>query len=297
MRQRRLARLSSGSLSGWSTSVSPGALLDSPSTAIWRHADMRYLVISDIHGNLEALEATLEATDDYDRVLVLGDLVGYGADPNAVIDRVRALPTSAIIRGNHDKVSTGVDGIDGFNPVARSAIEWTAAALTTENRAWLATLPSGPVPIDEMTEICHGTPHDEDQYVFDQVDALRALRSAQRPLCLYGHTHVPAVYTVRTQHAPGGQSRLLQQDTVDGTAPVRDSPFDIALDDHSRYLVNCGAVGQPRDGDPRAAYGMLDTTAGSLTIMRTPYDVATAMAKIVAAGLPDVLARRLEAGR
>ena len=258
---------------------------------------MRYLVISDIHANLEALEATLEAANDYDRVLVLGDLVGYGADPNGVIDRVRALPTAAIIRGNHDKVSTGIDGIDGFNPAARSAVEWTAAALTTENRAWLTTLPQGPVLVDDVTEICHGTPHDEDQYVFDQVDALRAIRSAQRPLCLYGHTHVPAVYTFREQHAPGGQSRSLQDDIVDGTAPVRDSPFDITLDDHSRYLVNCGAVGQPRDGDSRAAYGMLDTTARSVAIMRTPYDVAAAMAKIVAAGLPDVLARRLEAGR
>jgi diadenosine tetraphosphatase ApaH/serine/threonine PP2A family protein phosphatase len=258
---------------------------------------MRYLVISDIHSNLEALEATLEAASDYDRVLVLGDLVGYGADPNGVIDRVRMLPTAAIIRGNHDKVSTGIAGIDGFNPVARSAVEWTAAALTTTNRAWLTTLPQGPVLVDDVTEICHGTPHDEDQYVFDQVDALRAIRSAQRPLCLYGHTHVPAVYTLKKQYAPGSRSRSLQDDIVDGTAPVRTSPFDIALDDHSRYLVNCGAVGQPRDGDPRAAYGLLDTTARSLTIMRTPYDVAATMAKIVAAGLPEVLARRLQAGR
>ena len=258
---------------------------------------MRYLVISDIHANLEALEATLEATNNCDRVLVLGDLVGYGADPNAVIDRVRALPTAAIIRGNHDKVSTGIDGIEGFNPVARSAVEWTAGALTTENRAWLATLPQGPVLVDDLTEICHGTPYDEDQYVFDQADALRAIRSAQRPLCLYGHTHVPAVYTLKERHAPGRQSRSLREDIVEGTAPVRDSPFGITLDGHFRYLVNCGAVGQPRDGDPRAAYGVLDTAARSVTIMRTPYDVAAAMAKIVAAGLPDVLARRLGAGR
>jgi diadenosine tetraphosphatase ApaH/serine/threonine PP2A family protein phosphatase len=258
---------------------------------------MRYLVISDIHANLEALEATLEATNNCDRVLVLGDLVGYGADPNAVIERVRALPLAAIIRGNHDKVSTGIDGVEGFNPVARSAVEWTAGALTTENRAWLATLPQGPVLVDDLTEICHGAPHDEDQYVFDQVDALRAIRSAQRPLCLYGHTHVPAVYTLREQHAPGSQSRSLRDDIVDATGPLRDSPFGITLDDHSRYLINCGAVGQPRDGDPRAAYGVLDTVARSVTIMRTPYDVAAAMAKIVAAGLPDVLARRLGVGR
>jgi len=258
---------------------------------------MKYLVISDIHANLEALEATLEAADGYDRVLVLGDLVGYGADPNGVIDRVRALPTAAIIRGNHDKVSTGIDGVVGFNPVARRAVEWTAAALTTENRAWLVALPQGPVLVDDLTEICHGTPYDEDQYVFDHVDALRAIRSARLPLCLYGHTHVPAVYTLTEQELQAGPSRSHPDRILDGTAPVHGSPLEITLDDHSRYLVNCGAVGQPRDGDPRAAYGLLDTTARSLTIMRTPYDVAATMAKIVAAGLPEVLARRLQAGR
>ena len=152
---------------------------------------MNYLVISDIHANLEALEATLQAAGSYDRVLVLGDLVGYGADPNAVIDRVRALPTAEIIRGNHDKVGAGVEGIEGFNHLARQAIEWTAAALTAENRAWLAALPQGPVVIDDLTEVCHGTPFDEDVYVFDDMDALRSLHAAQRPLCLFGHTHVP----------------------------------------------------------------------------------------------------------
>ncbi len=258
---------------------------------------MKYLVISDIHANLEALEATLDAADSYDRVLVLGDLVGYGADPNGVIDLVRALPTAAIIRGNHDKVSTGIDGIDGFNPVARMAVEWTSAALTPENRAWLIALPQGPICVDALTEICHGTPFDEDQYVFDQADALRAIRSAQRPLCLYGHTHVPAVYTLREPHSHSGQPRSHQGDILDGTAPVQGSSFGIALDEHSRHLVNCGAVGQPRDGDPRAAYGLLDTTERSVTIVRTTYDVAAAMRKIVAAGLPDVLARRLAAGR
>ena len=258
---------------------------------------MKYLVISDIHGNLEALEATLEAADSHDRVLVLGDLVGYGADPNGVIDRVRALPTAAIIRGNHDKVSVGIDGIDGFNPVARRAVEWTTAALTPDNCAWLTALPQGPVLIDASTEICHGTPYDEDHYVFDQAGALRAIRSAQRPLCLYGHTHVPAVYTLKEPHARDSRSGSPQGDILDDTAPVLGSPFHIALDDDSRYLVNCGAVGQPRDGDPRAAYGVLDTTARSVAIMRVTYDVAAAMAKIAAAGLPDVLARRLAAGR
>ena len=155
---------------------------------------MTYLVISDIHANLEALEATLHTAGPYDRVLVLGDLVGYGADPNAVIDRVRTLSTATIIRGNHDKVGAGVEGIEGFNRIARLAVEWTAEALTAENRTWLAALPQGPVLVDDLTEMCHGTPFDEDVYVFDDVDALSALQAARRPLCLFGHTHVPAVY-------------------------------------------------------------------------------------------------------
>ena len=258
---------------------------------------MNYLVISDIHANLEALEATLQAAGSYDRVLVLGDLVGYGADPNAVIDRVRALPAAEIIRGNHDKVGAGVEGIEGFNHLARQAIEWTLATLTAENRAWLAALPQGPVVIDDLTEMCHGTPFDEDVYVFDDMDALRSLHAAQRPLCLFGHTHVPAVFTLLEPRPVGGQPRSRADQELDSTAPVHGSAFHLDLGGQSRYLVNCGAVGQPRDGDARAAYGLLDTDARSITIMRTRYDIAAAQAKIVAAGLPEVLAQRLAVGR
>ncbi len=258
---------------------------------------MTYLVISDIHANLEALEATLHAADSYDRVLVLGDLVGYGADPNAVIDRVRALPTTEIIRGNHDKVGAGVEGIESFTHIARRAIEWTAEALIAENRTWLAALPQGPVLVDDLTEMCHGTPFDEDVYVFDDVDALRALQAASRPLCLFGHTHVPVVFTLVEPRPAGGQPRSRADRELDTTTQVHGSSFRLDLDGQSQYLVNCGAVGQPRDGDPRAAYGLLDTDARWVTIMRTTYDIAAAQAKIVAAGLPKGLARRLQAGR
>ncbi len=258
---------------------------------------MTYLVISDIHANLEALEATLRAAGSYDRILVLGDLVGYGADPNAVIDRVRALPTTEVIRGNHDKIAAGVEGIGSFNHIARRAIEWTAEALTAENRMWLAALRQGPVLVDDLTEMCHGTPFDEDVYVYDDVDALRALQTASRPLCLFGHTHVPAVYTLVAQRPAGDQTRSRADRELDSTTPAHGSLFRLDLEGQLQYLVNCGAVGQPRDGDPRAAYGVLDTDTRSVTIMRTPYDVAAAQAKIVAAGLPEVLARRLAAGR
>ena len=152
---------------------------------------VRYLVISDIHGNLEALDTVLTVVEGrYDKVLVLGDLVGYGADPNAVIDRVRELEPHCTIRGNHDKVAAGLDDGESFNSVARSAVLWTYEALTPANREYLTKLPAGPQAVDDLLEICHGTPFDEDAYLFDDLDALRAFEAASRPVCLFGHTHV-----------------------------------------------------------------------------------------------------------
>ena len=243
---------------------------------------MKYLILSDLHANLEALDAVLAAAGEYDRVLVLGDLVGYGADPDAVIDRVRALPSSTIIRGNHDKVGAGLETVESFNHLARYAIAWTAATLSRANRDWLAALPAGPAVIDDHLEICHGAPFDEDVYIFDDLDARRAFTVMQRPLCLFGHTHVPAAFRFDGDMVPVG--------------PPRGARFDLDVSD-ARYLVNCGAVGQPRDGDSRAAYGIFDTGPRALAVIRVPYDVATAQAKIIAAGLPEVLAQRLAIGR
>ena len=244
---------------------------------------MRYLIVSDVHANLEALEATLSAAGDVDRVLVLGDLVGYGADPNAVIDRIRGLAQATIIRGNHDKVGAGFENVDSFYHLARYAIAWTASALTPDNREWLAAVQAGPVAIDGLVEICHGSPFDEDVYIFDDLDARRAINVTTRPLCLFGHTHVPAAFRFDGDLTPVG--------------PPRGARFRLALDDGAKYLVNCGAVGQPRDGDPRAAFGLLDTEASALTVLRVTYDVAAAQQKIVDAGLPEVLAHRLAIGR
>jgi putative phosphoesterase len=247
---------------------------------------MRYLVLSDIHANLEALEAVLTATEGttFDRVLVLGDLVGYGADPNAIVDRVRDMRHVVVIRGNHDKVASGVESVEGFNHLARLAIAWTTATLTRENRTYLAELQRGPIAIDEQVEICHGTPFDEDVYVFDDLDALRSLRAASRPVCFFGHTHVPATFT-------------LDGDVLGSVGPPRGERFRIAINDDARYLVNCGSVGQPRDGDPRAAYGIYDAQTRTVTITRVDYDVEAAQSKILAAGLPEVLAQRLAMGR
>ena len=247
---------------------------------------MRYLVISDIHANLEAYEAVMAAAGPlaYERVLVLGDLVGYGADPNAICDRVRALAPQALIRGNHDKVGSGIESPEGFNAVARSAIRWTHDALTADNREWLAALPAGPLVVDDLIEICHGTPFDEDAYVFDDLDALRAMHAARRPLCLFGHTHVQV-------------GHYLSRDQFGLSTADDQRPLTIQLDDANRYLINPGSVGQPRDGDPRAGFAVVDTAAREVTIHRVEYPVAQAQARILEEGLPEVLAQRLALGR
>jgi len=235
---------------------------------------MRYLVISDIHANLEAFETVLAEARSigYDKTLLLGDLVGYGGDPNAICERVRDLKPDALIRGNHDKVGSGVES------------KWTYETLTDENREWLAALPAGPLIVDDTIEICHGTPFDEDSYVFDDLDALRAMHAARRPLCLFGHTHVQV-------------GHYLSRDQF-GLATADDHrPLSISMDDANRYLVNPGSVGQPRDGDPRAGFGIVDTTAKEVVIYRVEYPIAKAQARILEEGLPDVLAQRLALGR
>lgn len=246
---------------------------------------MRYLVLSDIHANLDALEAVLAAAAPMgcDRLLVLGDLVGYGADPNAVVDRVRALKPESVIRGNHDKVGAGLESSDAFNSVARAAIRWTYEALSDDNRDWLADLPAGPLAVDDLLEICHGTPFDEDVYVFDDTDVLRCMEASSRRLCLFGHTHVQVGY------------RLQRQSLTLETADLR-RPLHIAIGE-GHYLINPGSVGQPRDGDPRAGFGVYDAAAQVVEIHRVPYAIERAQARIREAGLPEALAQRLAIGR
>jgi diadenosine tetraphosphatase ApaH/serine/threonine PP2A family protein phosphatase len=247
---------------------------------------MRYLVLTDIHANLEALETCLADARDRrcDQTLVLGDLVGYGADPNAVIDRVIALKPLAIVRGNHDKVACGLEQAEGFNAVAKSAARWTLEVLTPQNRDWVAALPQGPTEVDEVVEICHGSPFDEDAYIFDELDAVRALKVSARPLCLFGHTHYPVTFE-------------LSDETIESIGSSPASEMRVQIRDGCRYLINPGSVGQPRDGDPRAAYAIVDTSERRVELFRTKYPVEAAQAKIIEAGLPEVLAQRLGVGR
>jgi diadenosine tetraphosphatase ApaH/serine/threonine PP2A family protein phosphatase len=246
---------------------------------------VRYLVLSDIHANMDAFAAVLEhAAGAWDRALVLGDLVGYGAEPNAVVDKVRSLAVEAVIRGNHDKAASGIDDGSQFNHVARIAALWTGVQLTADNLAYVRALPAGPVQIDALTEICHGTPFDEDHYVFDGHDATMALQAAQRPLCLFGHTHLPALFKI-------------VDDRFEGMPLDPDRDQVIPLQRGARYLINVGSIGQPRDSDPRAGYGILDDEARELRAFRVPYPVERAQQKIMAAGLPASLANRLALGR
>jgi predicted phosphodiesterase len=255
------------------------ALLPSP-------LPMRYLVLTDIHANLQALEAVLAFASglEYDRVIVLGDLVGYGADPNAVVDRVRSLDVAAIVRGNHDKVVAGLEDATAFNSVAERAARWSLAALSPENLAYLAALPPGPLAVDPDLEICHGTPVDEDAYIASPFDVFQALNDSDRPLCLYGHTHIAAVFTLGA-HGPEAIVQTPQHD------------FTVAFQPGFKYLINPGSVGQPRDGDARAAFAVLDRDRNALTLYRVSYPIEEAQARIIEAGLPRALARRLAIGR
>lgn len=247
---------------------------------------MRYLILSDIHANIDALDSVLAAApaDSWDRLIVLGDLVGYGAEPNAVIDRILALDPLMVIRGNHDKAACGIDDGSSFNMVARMAAQWTMEMLTPSNRDYLRALPAGPATIDDTIEICHGAPFDEDHYIFDSEDASRALDAARRPLCLFGHTHLPVIF-------------LRDAARFEGLAPDGADNADVAIEPGVSYLINAGSVGQPRDGDPRAAFGVYNTEGASLRLRRVTYPVQQAQRRILSAGLPASLANRLAIGR
>ena len=250
---------------------------------------MRALIVSDIHGNLEALHAVLAAAPPHDEVWNLGDVVGYGASPNEAVDCMRLL-ADWNVRGNHDKVCSGVASPDGFNPMALKSVRWTAETLTVESARWLAALPEGPlVTKDGGSSLAHGSPVHEDRYIVDIRDAWEPLRLAAQRTTFFGHTHVQGGFQrlgaqwleVRPEHAATGRSRW--------TLPLRD--------DGMRYLLNPGSVGQPRDGDWRAAFAMLDDAADTVTFFREPYDLALAQGRILMAGLPERLALRLREGR
>lgn len=245
---------------------------------------MRYLIFSDIHGNLEALEAVLAdiRRKKIDYFLFLGDLVGYGASPNEVIQKVFSLKKILMVRGNHDKAVCGLDSIQTFNPVAAAAIEWTRKNLQSRYLSILEKLPRSPLKIHNEISICHGAPFDEDYYIFGEFDAVEAFSVIETPLCFFGHTHFPFIYAEKDQ-------------MVEGTF-IQETPFELKLEKDVRYLINPGSVGQPRDRNPRAAYAIYDTKARKIKFYRVKYDVTSAQKRILEAGLPSALAERLALG-
>jgi len=219
----------------------------------------------------------------YDTVLCCGDLVGYGADPNRVVDWARHKQV-VVVRGNHDKACVGLDDLEWFNPVARNAALWTERALTPDNLAYLRNLPRGPVSVESF-QILHGSPLDEDEYLVSTLAASQVTAYLETPLSFFGHTHVQGGFIFRRngvgrieQTAAGLESRVLE------------------LEEDVLYLINPGSVGQPRDGDPRAAYLLYEPLERRLEFRRVAYPVEKAQAKILKAGLPELLAARLATG-
>jgi predicted phosphodiesterase len=253
---------------------------------------MRILVISDIHGNSEALETCLAAASaaKYDRVFNLGDVVGYGASPNEVVNRSRELG-GIFVRGNHDKACSGITNAEDFNHIAALAAYWTKQQLTPENLEWVRQLPKGPIKSDGVADVqcVHGSPLDEDEYIIVVRDSYEPLMEAQASLTFFGHTHIQGGFAV-----DGEEWATLRPlyDTDD-----KAEHFEFKMKKGAKYLINPGSVGQPRDGDWRAAFAIYDTDANSITFFRIPYDVAATQKRIYDAGLPDRLATRLSEGR
>jgi len=247
---------------------------------------MRYLILSDIHANLTALEAVLEAAERrWQKVVCLGDLVGYGPDPNEVVDRVRALG-AVTIRGNHDKAATTPANADEFNPIARSAVLWTREHLRRDTLEYLESLPRGPLAVDDFYLI-HGTLHDEDEYMFSPVQALEGLLTAPGPVVFFGHTHIQGGFCLRGEDV-----------TVLHFKPAGGQFFStLTLEPGTQYLLNPGSIGQPRDGDPRAGFAIADIENHSVEFWRVPYDVEAVQQRMAQAGLPETLSLRLSFGR
>lgn len=248
---------------------------------------MRYLILSDIHSNLEALEKSLAISDGrYDTVLCLGDLVGYGPDPNAVIERLQPI-AAVIVRGNHDKACCGLTDAEDFNYLARAATEWTRRQLTPDHFEFLRNLPNGPVQIDGI-ELVHGSPIDEDEYIFDSMGAVEAFQADSAPLVVFGHSHHQGGFLLTSDK----RLQSVHLPPIDD-----DEPAGIPLQENTRYLINPGSIGQPRDGDGRAAFAILDTEKKQIYFYRTPYDMAATQEKMRKADLPEPLIARLEVGR
>jgi predicted phosphodiesterase len=251
---------------------------------------VRFLLLSDIHSNLDALEACLAAAPAYDAVANLGDIVGYGACPNQVIERSRAVG-KLFVRGNHDKACAGLMDVRGFNYIAAAAVVWTHHELTQENLAWLKEMPQGPLPLAPLTDaqLAHGSPRDEDEYLLVSDHATVSASNIEVPVTFFGHTHMQGGFLVSNSQEATFRPEFDENGEV--------VTYEYPLERNGKYLINPGSVGQPRDGDWRAAFAIYDSDERVVSFLRVKYDVEKAQQRIREAALPERLADRLSLGR
>jgi predicted phosphodiesterase len=277
---------------------------------------MRALVLSDIHGNLQALQAVLAAAGEWDALWNLGDMVGYGGSPNEVLDLVRPLSTLTV-RGNHDRVCCGISSSLNFNPTARAAAKWTFEALSPNNLEWLKSVPQGPLAASlqvpdavpdaalsiaaaeaqsspqaedaPQVTLAHGSPLNEDHYIMNMRDAWAPLQQMPTAITFVGHTHVQGGFSQKQHDWYELRPRYRTRNDPD--------TWTLEIPPGTRHLINPGSVGQPRDGDWRAAFAIYDTAASQIVYHRVPYDLTGAQGRILMAGLPERLAARLREGR
>ncbi len=264
---------------------------------------MKLLLVSDIHGNIDAMEACLAAAPEHDAVANLGDIVGYGAAPNEVVERSRSLASAAKdavwVRGNHDKACSGVSNMEDFNLIAFQAAMWTRGQLKPDNLQFTKDLPQGPMRPEKVAgatlskhgivQFVHGSPLDEDEYMFVMRDAYQPLSTTDAFITFFGHTHIQGGFCVNEDEwftlRPAYETREELETSVLKFTPG------------AKYLINPGSIGQPRDADWRAAFAVYDTEADEITFYRVPYPIAKAQQRIYDASLPERLATRLADGR
>jgi len=243
---------------------------------------LRYAILSDIHGNIEAFHAVLKdlRKEGLQRIIYLGDIVGYGANPRECIDLLRE-KTDAIVAGNHDWGTAGKTDINSFNAAAQRVIKWTMSQLSPEHKDFLSKLPL--IKTEDFFLYTHSSPikPQEWRYIFSVCEALRNIKSLIRKEgCFIGHSHIPAAFMLERSGKIFADTRLTK----------------ISIAKTSRFLINAGSVGQPRDGDRRASYGVFDSEERIFVLHRVRYDIANAKQKILSAGLPPILAERIGEG-
>jgi predicted phosphodiesterase len=240
---------------------------------------MKYAIIADIHANLEALQVVLADIEEQKctHIVCLGDVVGYNANPKECLDIVRQRNIPCI-KGNHDEYCSSDEGIEGFNPHAAEAIDWTRKQLTEDDRKWLRELKY--IRLIHNFTIVHATLDVPKRwgYVFDRLAAAASFTYQNTPVCFFGHTHVPVAFVRDTMVRGGTYSKF-------------------KIEPGKKYFINVGSVGQPRDNIPKAAYVIYEVEEGTIELRRLDYDIATAQKKILAAGLPQRLADRLALGK